>query len=55
MVETTLAVHLSIAPLADVTMTILTIPATALFLGPNIHTKAILDSIFNTATILTLI
>jgi hypothetical protein len=55
MVETTLAVHLSIAPLADVTMTILSIAATVLLLGPNVHTKAILDSIFNTATILTFI
>jgi hypothetical protein len=55
MVETTLAVHLSIAPLADVTMTILSIAATVLLLGPNVHAKTILDSIFNTATILTLI
>jgi len=55
MVETTLAVHLSLAPLANVTMTILSIVATVLLLGPNVNTKAILDSIFNTATILTLI
>jgi len=55
MVETTLAVHLSLAPLANVTMTMLSIAATALLLGPNVHAKAILDSIFNTATILTLI
>lgn len=55
MMETTLAVHLSLAPLADVTMTILSIAATVLILGPNVNAKTILDSIFNTATILTLI
>ena len=55
MVETTLAVHLSLAPLADVTMTMLSIAATALSLWPNVHAKTILYSIFNTATILTLI
>ena len=51
MVETALAVHLSVAPLADITMTILFI--TALLLRPNIHTETILDAIFYTASILT--